>query len=478
MRKRSIFFLSILIALPLFSQEKAFKIFLADSALKNASVSFLVADADSFTTLYEYNSGKSLMPASVMKLVTTATALELLGPDYTFITTVGYTGEVNKSTGILNGDIVIKGGGDPALGSENFEEHYGDFTGRWIEEIKKTGISKIRGKIITDDSYYDYQPVPGKWLWEDAGNYYGAGAHGLSVYNNTYEIHFKTSSDSSDHVITGVVPEECRAELTDRLIVSGTEDEGYVFAAPYSTGGWLAGTIPANQEDFVLKASISDPPLLMAKIIYRKLRSAGIRISGEPATTRLESSVYDEFTKISEVTSPALKDIIVVLNHESVNLYAEHLVKELGKVLKNNGSTLSGTEAINKFLISAGINTDGMFMEDGSGLSPLDAVNARGIADLLFYMKNKSRYSGEFFTSLPEAGREGTLKNYFRDPFFESRMSAKSGSMTRVRSYAGYITTLSGKKLIFCIIVNNYSGPSRNIVSGIEEILKEIIVSR
>ena len=183
MRKRSIFFLSILIALPLFSQEKAFKIFLADSALKNASVSFLVADADSFTTLYEYNSGKSLIPASVMKLVTTATALELLGPDYTFITTVGYTREVDKRTGILNGDIVIKGGGDPALGSENFEEHYGDFTGRWIEEIKKTGISKIRGKIITDDSYYDYQPVPGKWLWEDAGNYYGAGAYGLSLYD-------------------------------------------------------------------------------------------------------------------------------------------------------------------------------------------------------------------------------------------------------------------------------------------------------
>ena len=167
--------------------------------------------------------------------------------------------------------------------------------------------------------------------------------------------------------------------------------------------------------------------------------------------------------------APVTADFIYIRRHGADGEYASGYTTE---------QLRSDAKAINKFLSSAGINTDGMFMEDGSGLSPLDAVNARGIAGLLFYMKNKSRNSGEFFTSLPEAGREGTLKNYFRDPFFESRMSAKSGSMTRVRSYAGYITTLSGKKLIFCIIVNNYSGPSRNIVSGIEEILKEIIVSR
>ncbi len=478
MRKRFFFFLILLVSLPILSQEKAFEIFLADSAMKHAAVSFYLIDSDSGKIIFEYNSVKSLIPASVMKLVTTSAALELLGPGYTFRTTVGYTGEFIKRSGRLNGNIVIIGGGDPVLGSKEFEDHYVDFTGKWTDQIKKAGIRKINGKVITDDSYYDYQPVPAKWLWEDTGNYYGAGAHGLSVYDNTYEIHFKTSSDSLRHVITGISPEECRVDLADRLIVSGTEDEGYVFAAPYSTEGWIAGTIPANQDDFVLKASIQDPPLLMAKIIDKKLRSADIKISGEPTTKRIDPSIDEEIVALSEVISPPLKDIINVLNHESVNLYAEHLLKELGKVFKNDGSALSGTMVINEFLTKAGINKDGMFIEDGSGLSPLDAVNAEGIANLLFYMKNKGRYFNEFFTSLPEAGKEGTLKNYFKDPVFESRLSAKSGSMTRVRSYAGYMTTISGKELIFCIIVNNYTGPSQDIISSIEEIIKEIILFR
>jgi D-alanyl-D-alanine carboxypeptidase/D-alanyl-D-alanine-endopeptidase (penicillin-binding protein 4) len=478
MRKKFLLLLLFPVSLPSLSQEKAFDILLADSVMKPAAVSFYVIDADSGRIVFDYNSGKSLIPASVMKLVTSSAAVELLGPGYTFKTTIGYTGDLNKRSGILDGDIVIKGGGDPTLGSKEFEVYYADFTGKWIDEIKKAGIKKIKGRVITDDSYYDYQPVPPVWLWEDMGNYYGAGAYGLSLFDNYYEIHFKTLSDSLSHIITGVYPEECRTELSDRLIVSGTDNEGYVFAAPYNEGGWLAGTIPSNEDDFVLKASIQDPPLLMAGIIDKKLRSAGIKISGDPTTARLGSSVPEEVIAIAEVTSPPLKKIIELLNHESVNLYAEHLVKELGKVFKNDGSTLSGTLVINGFLRNSGVNTDGMFIEDGSGLSPLDAVNAKGLGDLLFYMKNKARCFNEFFASLPDAGKEGTLKDYFRDPVFDSRMSAKSGSMTRVRSYAGYLTTLSGNDLIFCIIVNNFTGPSRNIVAHIEEILKETIINK
>ncbi len=460
-----------------FTQEKAFKAFLADSAMKHASVSFQVINADSGINLFEFNPGKNLIPASVMKLVTTAASIELLGPDHTFKTTIGYNGNLNNRTGLLKGNIIIKGGGDPALGSEEFGDHYADFEEKWADEIRKSGIRKIKGKVITDDSYFDYQPVPGKWLWEDAGNYYGAGAYGLSVYDNTYEIHFKTSSDSSGHQITGIIPEECRSDLADYLVVSGNEAEGYVFASPYSTEGWLTGTIPSDQDDFVLKASIPDPPLLMARILDNKLRSSGIKITGTPSTSRIEGLSDKEFVILSEKDSPPLKEIIEVLNHESVNMYAEHLLKELGKIYKNNGSSQYGIQVMNEFLSGSGITSDSFFMEDGSGLSPLNAINARGMANLLFYMKNKSINPEEFLISLPDAGIEGTLKSYFKDPAFESRMSAKSGSMTRVRSYAGYLTALSGKKLIFCIIVNNFTGPSRNIVEHIEEILKEIILN-
>lgn len=475
---KKIFFLPLLtVSLFIYPQETAFKNFLADSVMKNAAVSLCITDTDNGNIIFEYNSGQSLTPASIMKLISTSAALELLGPDYKFITSVGYTGVLKNGSGKLNGDIVIRGGGDPVLGSKEFGDHYADFPEKWIDEIIKTGIKKVKGRVITDDSYYDYQPVPAKWLWEDIGNYYGAGAYGLSVFDNTYEIHFTTSSDSLFHVITGVYPEESQVDLMDRLTVSGTEDEGYVFTAPYSNSGWLAGSIPANRNDFVLKASIPDPPLLLAKIIDKKLREAGLSVKENPSTVRLEGPVYKPVYQITCIDSPPLKDIIEVLNHESINLYAEHLLKELGKVFKETGTVTSGVEVIKGFLERAGIETEEMSIEDGSGLSPLDAINAADMVDLLIYMKRDGKHFSEFLHSLPEAGKEGTLKNYFKDNLFATRLITKSGSMTRVRSYAGYLQTISGKDLAFCIIVNNFTGPSRNIVTHIEGILKEIIIN-
>ncbi len=476
MIRRVFIFLISCITIPLFSQREAFTAFLADSAMKHAQVSFCIIDADSGNKIFGYNSGTSLIPASVMKLITTSSAIELLGPDYIFKTTIGYTGKISKPLKTLDGDIVIRGGGDPSLGSENFEAYYTGFPDRWIDAVRSLKIRKITGSVITDDSYYDYLPVPAKWLWEDVGNYYGAGAYGLSIFDNTYRIHLSIGPDSSNPVIRGITPPECRFEFSNWLVAAGTADKGYVFAAPYSTNGWLAGSVPSNMKDFILEASIADPPFIMAKMIDQRLRDSGIKVSALPTTTRLmQRPVAESITIIDSVISPPLSKIIEVLNHESINLYAEHLVKELGKVYYDSGSTEKGVRRIYEFLTTAGIETEGLFIEDGSGLSPLNAVSSEAIASLLFYMKKHGRHFGEFYTSLPDAGKEGTLKNYFTNPVFELRMKAKSGSMTRVRSYAGYLKTLSGKELIFSIIVNNISGASQPVISHIGEILKETI---
>jgi D-alanyl-D-alanine carboxypeptidase/D-alanyl-D-alanine-endopeptidase (penicillin-binding protein 4) len=273
-----------------------------------------------------------------------------------------------------------------------------------------------------------------------------------------------------------IIPVECRDELSNFLIASGTEDNGNVFTSPYGKGGWLAGKIPINQLDFVLKASITDPPLLLSKVINEKLKASGIKISGNPTTVRAEHNLKPEkIVTVTETTSPPLADIINVLNHESVNLFAEHLIKELGKNFKNNGSTASGAEVVIDFLKNSGIDTNGMFIEDGSGLSPLNAINTRELVRLLVYMKNRGKYFPEYYLSLPDAGKNGTLKNYFKDPVFDSRLKAKSGSMTRVRSFAGYFTTKSGKNMAFSIIINNYSGSSKNIISEIEDNIRELI---
>jgi len=460
-------------------QEKALNMLLSDSSMLSSSVSVCILNALSGEPVFEYHEHESLMPASVLKIVTSSAALELLGPDYSFKTKIEYTGNLNKRSGRLTGDIIITGGGDPALGSGYFKDHYNNFLKEWIIKIRNLGINKVKGRVIADDSRYDYQPVPVKWLWEDEGNYYGAGAYGLSVFDNTYEIHFRTFGEGSIPEITGFFPQQFRSELSNQLIASGNTDEGYVFSAPYNRYGWISGTIPVNREDFVLKASVTDPPFLLASVFDAMLDSAGIDVSGNPSTTRIEKlPAINDPVIISEVSSPALSEIIEVLNHESVNMYAEHLIKELGRKFNNNGSTESGINIVYNFIKESGVNSTGMFIEDGSGLSPLNSVTSRGLAEILFYMRNKSKYFNVFYKSLPEAGREGTLRNYFRNPVFDSNLRAKSGSITRARSYAGYFKTLSGNEMVFSILVNNYSGSSKRIITGIEDILLEAIKNK
>jgi D-alanyl-D-alanine carboxypeptidase/D-alanyl-D-alanine-endopeptidase (penicillin-binding protein 4) len=478
MRKQVLFLCLVCFSVSSAAQERSLTQFLGDGSMKHASVSLCIIESETGKSLLEKNSGLSLTPGSVMKLFTTSAALELLGPDHCFRTIIGFTGSLDKSTGRLDGNIVIKGGGDPALGSENFSSFYEGFIDQWITEISKMGIREINGCIISDDSYYDYQPVPSKWPWEDIGNYYGAGVYGLSVYDNIYEIHLQTLPDTNNPVITAIIPDDCGIELDNRLTATGTEDKGYVFAAPYSKSGWIEGTIPLKSGTFILKASIPDPPLLLAKILDRRLKESGVKISGEPSTIRLlELYKEEDFIPLSELISPPLKEIIRVLNHKSVNLYAEHLVKELGLVFSNSGTTSKGIEVIYKYLSEKGIETEALFMVDGSGLSPLDAVSSWQVAELLRYMKKEGKYFTWLHSSLPDAGKEGTLKQIFRDPIFESSLRAKSGSMTVVRAYAGFLKAKSGKELIFCIIINNFSGSSKEIISNIERILKEAIIN-
>lgn len=476
MIRKPYFLLFLLITFRLSSQQVSFTRLLGDSTMTNASVSFMIRETENGNAVFEYHSKESLSQASVMKLFTTAAALELLGPDHVFRTKVGYTGKI--SNGTLSGNIIIKGGGDPALGSRNFADHYGNFLDKWVNEISRLGVKKIKGRIIADDTYFDYQPVPAKWNWEDMGNYYGAGAYGLSVFDNTLKLHFTTGQEGTKPKISLVEPSASGISYTCNLTASGSTDEGYVYSAPYSDYGWIEGTIPVNNQDFVLKASIPDPPMMVATLLNDKLRKAGINIKQDPGTARrIHPPEGENFVLITETVSPTLSEIIEVLNHESVNLYAEHLIKEMGKVFKDEGSTNAGVAVVKQFLDTLGLKETGMFIEDGSGLSPQDAINSAGLSELLFLMKKSGKHFSEYLNSLPEAGNSGTLKNHFMDPVFTSSMRAKSGSMERVRSYAGYLTAKSGKELVFSIIIDNYSGPSSPLISHIEEILKETILN-
>lgn len=447
----------------------------SDANLKHASVGFIAIDAKTNHVLVSKNADLSLTPASTQKLVTTATALEVFGPKHRFTTTIAFDGKIDSAKKVLNGNIYIVGGGDPTLGSSTFKNTYGDFLGEWALVIKKLGIDSINGRIIGDGSYFSENTIPGSWIWSDIGNYYGSGPWGLSIYDNTYELVLKSGLNAGDP--TEVVRTEPAMDIqfNNQITASNSNrDNGYIYGAPYSDYRILGGTIPKARNEFTIKGSIPNPPLFTAQELHNKLISSGFKISKQPSSVhnlKLEGVELDEKrTKIFTTNSPMLKDIIERTNMKSVNLYAEHLLVHVGIQKGAINDTESASEVIDNFWRTKDINTSGMFVNDGSGLSRKDAISVRHLAKISQYMSEKSPYKEEFKKSLPVAGKSGTLYSMCRSSSGNGRVHAKSGSMSRVRSYAGYVETVSGKTISFAIIVNNYKGSSTALKNKIAKI--------
>jgi len=442
----------------------------AHPLMKGASIGIVVIDSSSDSVLYEVNQDKLMVPASTLKLVSSAAALEILGPGYRFKTALAYSGQINTRTNFLEGDLLIIGGGDPALGSEYFKDFYRNphFLDQWLQALILKGIRGINGNLCIDESAYEEQTVPSGWVWEDIGNYYGAGAGALAVYDNMFRITLQSGKEAGKPVsIIHVDP--WAEELQFENYVTSSEknsDHAYVFGSPWGNLRKIRGTIPVGRDRFPIKASLPEPGMVLGKMLKSKLERTHIPVSGE--VKKLPAGETTE--TIDEVVSPPLSAIIKVLHHESVNLFAEHLVKQIAYEKNGLGSTREGIRIIREFWSEKGMDTGNLFMEDGSGLSRSNAVSPRHLAGILLYMKNKSPHSELFAGSLPGPG-EGTL--YFFDPalFPNQSLRCKSGSMTRVRCFAGYLETVAGEELVFSIMLNNFSMEQGELIERVEDIL-------
>jgi D-alanyl-D-alanine carboxypeptidase/D-alanyl-D-alanine-endopeptidase (penicillin-binding protein 4) len=411
--------------------------------MKTSSYGACIIDVKTGEIVAQHDMNRSLITASTMKIVTTATALALLGEDYRYKTLLEYEGEIKD--GILYGNIFIKGGGDPSLGSNRFgaNNSMSQVLARWGAEIKKLGITKIEGKIIGDASIFHSQSIPDNWPWADIGNYYGAGAVGLCLNENMYEIHLKTGKKQGEPVVLKYWDETMRdlqfvTEATTGEAGSG--DNSYIYGAPYTTLRYIRGTLPPNESDFVIKGSIPDP---------------------------VRKTIFTQF-------SPPLRDIIHWTNQKSVNLFAECLLNTIGLVKTGLGSTKAGLAEVLKYWENKGIPTEGMFLQDGSGLSPNNTITPYQMATLLRKITQESYY-GAFLSSLPIAGESGTLASMCKDTPAEGRIQAKSGYMSRVRCYAGYATTLSGRRLAFAFFGNNYSDSPRKMKEKWEDLMIKLV---
>lgn len=439
-----------------------------NSLLQNANISLLVKDAATNTAVCEYRSKNSIVPASTMKLVTTATALELLGADFRFQTKLEMGGSVSAD-GVLNGNLYIRGGGDPTLGSEKLGDT--TFLTKWVDVIKSRGIRKINGRIIADAGLFDDEGVNPKWTWEDMGNYYAAGIYGISYLDNTYRLVLRSGSVGTTPTFLRVVPEIANLKIDNRLVSSTISfDSAYFYGAPHSNFRSVTGEIPANRTEFVTKGDIPNPALLLAQHFTNRLIQNGIAISGLP-TDIVEH--LSERTIIYTQVSPPLSEIITETNVHSNNFYAENVFKYLALQNKAVATNAEAVQVIKAFWKSKGLSVDQLFMYDGSGLSPSDAVSAQFFVELLSYMQTRSVNKDVFFRSLPVAGENGTLKSFLLKTPLQGKVHAKSGTISRVKSYAGYIDN-KGKQLVFALLINNPNGSSKALTRKMEEFLLQV----
>ena len=451
---------------------------LKDEDLKNASVSFYAYDLDSNKIISGISSSRSLVPASTMKLVTTATALEMMGSGKRFTTTIKYSGEIDTNC-VLNGNIYIVGGGDPCLGSPRYNRHYGDFLNKWAVAIQKLGIDSINGRVIADASIFSEQMIPSTWIWGDIGNYYGAGPCGLSIYENVCQLTFESGKKGDSTFITCVNPYVPNLSFDNYVKSMITrKDESYIFGAPYQESRVIKGGIPLNEDEFEVRGSIPDPAYLAAFELDMELRNLGIKLSNTSSTLRrirqYEGTQLKEKKKTIYTTrSPTISSIIEATNMYSINLYAEHLMSQIGVFKYRHGDTGSGSHATQLFWKSKGFDVDGLYVNDGSGLSRFNAISARQLVEVLKVMYESKNYK-IFLRSLPVAGKSGTLRTLGKGTAASGRVMAKSGTMTRVKSYAGYVKTKGNKDVAFAIIVNNYNCTSFEMKKKIEKVMVKL----
>ncbi len=458
--------------------QSAIEHFASDKDLKHGSVSFAVIDLSTGELVSSINKDLSIPTASTAKLFSTATALELLGPNYKPKTTIYYDGFID-STGILNGNIWIKGGGDPTLGSKYFttKETRNNFLKNWVDAIQKLGITKIEGAIIADASQCGYNGAPDGWSWSDLGNYYGSGPSGLTVFDNLIEMHFSTSSHVGNSTkltsTSPVVPNMVFHNYITSSAKSG--DNSYIYGAPYSLDRFGTGTLPINQSDFVVKGSLPDPEFQIAHELNELLAQANIAVNELPKAVRqLEIKPLDinKMTLIYENHGTALIDIITETNMHSINLFAEHMLTLIGLEKTGLGSTENGIGVLENFWKSK-INTEGLHINDGSGLSRTNAISAQHYISMLDYM-SKCKNAVDFKNSLPIAGVSGTLRSVCKGQAAQNKMYAKSGTMNRIKSYAGFIDGKSGKKYAFALIANNYECSATLIRQKMESVFNAI----
>ncbi|SOC36476.1 D-alanyl-D-alanine carboxypeptidase/D-alanyl-D-alanine endopeptidase [Ureibacillus acetophenoni] len=443
---------------------------IVDEKLIGADVSITIRDSDTSEVLYELNGDTTIKPASNMKLLTTAAALDVLGEDYRFATNLYINGKI--SNGVLIGDVYLQGQGDPTLMDTDLKQ--------FAEDLKSLGIHTIEGRIVGDDKWFDGDLLtPGIWA-DDESWYYAAPITALTTspnpdYDSGTIIVDVAPAQVGEPATFTITPHIGDLEIINEAItVPSGENRTVSVERIYQTNQILiSGNIPIGRtfRDWITVQNPTTHTLTMFQAI---LAEAGIEYTKDKV---FQAATPNSAQLISTKESMTLKELLIPYMKLSNNGIADILIKTMGKVKNHHGSTNAGLKVLNDYGQSIGLNMNDWFFEDGSGMSHENYVSSLTVSELLYKVQSEEWYD-TFLTSLPVSANStrmvgGTLRNRLKDPLTAGKVFAKTGSLNGVAALSGYIEANSGNRYIFSVLVQNKSGAAPVIDEIVLEIAKE-----
>ncbi len=443
----------------------------AEGGIPNAWWTILVWDAESGASLYEKDTGRSFIPASNTKLYSTAAALDILGPDFRFETRLETEGTIED--GVLNGNLVIVGSGDPVIGGRFTDGDITAYFRSWADSLKAHGIRAIAGHIVGDDDAFDEEYIGYGWQWDDLPWWYAAEMSALSFNDNCVDFRLEGASEGMPAVLSWEPGMTSYVTARNESITIGPDygiEEDY-FRVQGSNDFVLASRVPEGRTE-VESLSVSNPTAYFVYVLRDVLISEGIAVRGRSVDID-ELGIKpsrDGNRLLFSHFSPTLAQIVEPLNKRSQNLYAEQVLRAIAVAeLPADNEPTAGSAALaldrarKQTFGPAGLDTLHLQLVDGSGLARQNLVTSTMTARLLQYMWHHEdpSTSEAFVASLPIGGVDGTLSSRMRDTAAQGNVRAKTGTLGNVAALSGYVDTANGRTLIVSMMANHYTGSSR-----------------